>query len=645
MSEEADRKFVVDTLDRHRLWYDNEARPEHLRHWRSFDDDAWGMKHGADSAVWGVIGDSVTAAQDEGPTTGTLHPTEVNLARPYVNSHMASLYYEGIVVEVSADEFAKPGETEAARARRAAGVEALANKWLATPEVIDVSERVIQMSLMYRGGTAYKVYQDPDAKEPLAAVKLRAVPPWELVVDRRTPTQHGLRYIGHLRQEPIEYVARLRGEPLDPEWLKGAAGLCDVVEEGFVQAAQFAEDQSYLWVFTVDNLVGQVELSGDGDERFTIPGERSEFLVDAVGNGQVYLLRRGPSPYEEDGKPVSELVPFIAEPVPHRPWDSIAPLASTYTTNAELNGALSVVAGQFRKDAPRRILTTDELDEESRAKLQHAADGEFVKVPSPTEGAGRLSDRYHVLNLGDVPDSTLQYVAFLRDNLQRTESMSDLARGKGGEYMRAETARSLVAYDEATIGRIRKRSDVAVSTVVKRMFQATADAMTRLKVKSIKVTIEIPAEDGTTATSTYDVTADDLTRCWNVQVIDSASKPGGGADELATIQAVIPTMMELAAAADPPDPTTGLPSPTQQAFARSMFDHLATKANLPPGMRFAALKATAPEQEELEVEEPEEVAPPMPPPVEAVPPQGAPVPPPVPGGLAEGIVTAAEAGM
>lgn len=637
MTEEADQKFVVEAVSRHTMWADEE-RPEWRKHFNAWDDNFWSSLEGPE--VWDVVNGGVSTSQDEGPTGGTIHPTEQNLCRPYVTSHMASLYYDGVVVEVEPDELARPGETEAARARRAAAVEALANKWLSSATVTNVTERVLGMSLMFRGGSAYKVCIDPDAKgSPVDAVRLQAVPPWEAVWDRRTRTEDGLRYIGHLRQEPVEYVARLSKEALDDEDLGSRTALVDVVEHGFVRLAEVAADASYLWVLTLDNLVGEERV----DDATAIPGQRSEFLVDPTGGGKVRLLRRGPSPYQSrDGRPRPDLVPFLAEPIPHRPWDAIAPLASTYTLNAELNGVMSVLAGQFRKDAPRRILTTDELDEETNNKLKNAADGEFIKVPPPSEGGGPLASRYHVLELGGVPDSTQKYGFHVLDGLDRTQTMSDLSRGKAGQYMRAETTRALVDYDQAFIGKIRKRSDVSIAQVVELFFHACATAMEHMKEKVIKVTIPVPNDDGTTATDVYAVTADDLRRPWKVSVIDSASAPGNSDQELATTQALIPVMMELAMVADPP-PGAPPTSPTQQAFARSMFDHLATKGNLPPGMRFAPLKASAPPAQEVE-------PPPPPEPAMAAPPAPAGPPPVVdgalpPGGLAEGIVSAVEAGI
>jgi hypothetical protein len=194
--------------------------------------------------------------------------------------------------------------------------------------------------------------------------------------------------------------------------------------------------------------------------------------------------------------------------------------------------------------------------------------------------------------------------------------MSDLSRGKAGQYMRAETARSLVDYDQATIGRIRKRSDDALAKVCDLFLRVLAEALDRSESKTLRVVIDVPSDDGTTATITHTLKSDDLKRRWKIQVVDSASTPGVKADKLATQQAMIPVLMELARTAD--DETV---PPVARAFARSMFDQLALLGDLPPGVRYAPLKASAP-------------TPAPPPPAEPAPPEmpAAPseMPPPMP---------------
>lgn len=561
-------------------WVEDQRR-EWQAHDASFDDDFW--RTGEARLTWTTTtSGAISVAAAEGGGSSDIHKTQVNLGRPWVTSLMASLYYGGIYVTVEADELPHQGETTDALSRRTNAIRELLNRWLGSSPIEAVSERLLTMSLLYRGGCAYRLTLCPTderrkGQSAVDLVEVEAVPPWECVWDRRTRTDRGRRYFGHIRQEPEEYVKRMGDLP---EGAQGS-GLVDFMEGGYMAVRRVEEDPVYHWVLTLDVPDESLRVGSA-----TVAGVRRQYLVDGVNSGATLrLLSEGPMPYtEHDGAPLSDMVPLIVEPIARCPWDSIAPYASVYELNAELNRSQSIVAGQVRRDAARILAVKDGMSDETKAKIANARDLEMIPIPG---NLGLPRDAVHVLDLGTTSETLIKYVGMVRDGLDRSQIIADVARGKAGQYLSAEEARGLIEYTQATIGRIRKRSDKALSHLCSLYLRVLSAAMEETGEESIAVTIDV---DGKRVS--HSVRPADLQRRWRIAVIDTASSPAEGQRRMADFQAALPTLRELVASQDPPNPE-GAPSPTLQAFDRASYEFLKQRLHMPENFDLSTLRATA----------------------------------------------------
>ncbi len=587
---------VADVVSSHVQWV-MKCQPAWSEHFDLYNDDFWRLSGSPE--VWPVVGDG-GVREDAPDGNRDIHPTQTNFGRGWVNSRMSSLYYNGIHAQVEPDEIPGPGDTEENVANRSLAVQTYLSRWLSSQRLESTMERALSMGLIYKGGVGLRMsLVDKDDRVPdqsaVDLMRVEALPPHEAVWDRDCPREDGLRYIGHLRQEPIERVEAIR--PLSEDEKQWVGPPADVVQDGYLVAAKPMADENYLWVLTLDWLIDTETVRSKGEE-VRLAGRREEYILPGVPAEKPVLLRAGVMPYSDHaGAPLSEIVPLVVEPVPHKPWDAIAPFRTPYEENAELNRAKSVLAGQFRRDAARVMLTTDD-DEESADKIRNARDWEFVKVPPPQEGAGRLADRYHVLEMNQVSGTLREYVDMIRDGIERSETMSEFSRGKAGQYMRAETAKSLVEYDQATIGRIRQKSDAALARLCELHLRVLAAAMRETGEDSIPVTIEVPDETGEKSTRTYRLKRSDLLRRWKITIIDSTSAPGVKAERVASFQGALPVLSELVLNAHPPDPETGAPHPVFAAFSVRAYEYLRTHLDLPPTFKMSSLIASAPEPEE-----------------------------------------------
>lgn len=556
----------------------NETKPNWRAHRYAFADRFQVWERSGETRSWALKDGRVSGQLNE--STQDAYPVEMNLLRPWVTSILSSLYYRGVRVVVEADEVPLPGEDAESRNRRTQGVRHLLNRFFASESFVPSSERMLAMSMMYRGGLAYQIHIKPeddriDKASAVDLISVDALPPWECVWDRRTRNRSDSRYRGYLYPMPIEDArAQWPGVPSDIE----PVPLPDVVDEGFrVRRHRPYEDDSYVYILEFEDFTATTK--EDGGAR--LAGVKSVFVVDNLGPSSPSLHRvaRGPMPFSwHDGSPASQLVPYIAEPLAEFPLDSVAPAETIRQLNAELNRAMSVLAGCFRRDSARVVLALKKagVDEETLTQIANARDLEMIEV----EGSGPLSTMFQVLDWGQISPTLLQYRDMLIDAAERTQITADVSRGKAGEYLSATEVANLVNYTETTIGRLKKRSDDVIRDVANMYLRVLREAMDETGEASLTVRV---------GEGEYSLTDADLARRWKIQVIDTASTPTAAAQRLQDFMASLPTLMELAEAADPP--VDGGVSALRGALASEALEYLVELMDLPPQFAPAVLSA------------------------------------------------------
>ena len=581
----------------HVRWADNAAREEWGPIRAAWRGDFWNQQKRARNPTWETVDDRVTGLLDDSGLHEDPHYTETNLVAPFVSGFIASLYYNGIRVVVELDELPGGYDSEEA-ALKAAAVRNLCNRFLGTSTVDDVTERLFSMGLVYRGGCAFKLRVDDPAthntESPLDLVSIEAVPPWECFWDRRLRSLRDERWRGHLRQMPLHVARSIWSIPEDYE----PTPLRDIVRDGYLLESheEFNEvvcDESYVWILTFDDYTDEWT---EGDVR--MPGVRIEYLVKRIASHvepELEELARGPIPLAwPDGRPASEIVEFIPDPNLEFQLDSNAAAKNVFELNSELNRAQSVLAGAFRRDA-RRNAITDIAGDEEIGKVQDGRDLEIIKVKRDPKRP--ISDRYHVIEWGQISATLAEYVGMVREGLDRSQLTADFTRGKAGDYLSATEVANLVEYTTATIGRIRKRADMSIGRLCQLYCIAMADLLEDDDLAATSVTVMVEDQEVT-------LTPEDLNRRWKISVVDTAATPGASAQKLADFQAAMGPMMDLAATIDPPTPD-GLPSNMQRNLAMQGIKFLTEQLRLPANFDPQNLLKTPPPMAQTPQPEPE----------------------------------------
>lgn len=582
----------------HTLW-SNEASKDEWRPIREALKGNYWMGGKASSRSWEVRGDAVTGLSGDESRNGDVYPTQTNMISPFVNGFIASLYYNGIRVVVKASDFPEGTKDKEAKSKEVVAIRNTLNSFLQSSAIDDVSERLFGMGLVYRGGCAYKLRQLEPLKGQTARdlMCVEAIPPWECVWDRKTRSAADQRFRGHLRQVPMDRAKATWAKLTDehkPE------PLVDVPADGFnlrthSEHEPIVLDEAYFWILTFDDWTGVKDVDGVG-----VRGVRHEFLVtDISAAPKLTELKSGPTPYAwKDGSPASELIEFIPDPILERPMDSRAVAKDVYELNAEFNNAQSILAGAFRRDAGRVLLTEDGSAEEG-AKVARARDLEVIKVK---KGRTPLDKRYVAVEWGQISGTLREYVDMVREGIDRTQLTADFTRGKAGNYLSATEVANLVEYTTATIGRFRKRSDLSIVKLCEFYLLALATAMEDMEEKSFDIEVE---------GEIVKVTPDMLRQGWSINVVDTASTPGATAQKLADFQAGMGPMMELAGTIDPPA-AEGQPSNMQKNLAMTSMRLLAELLRLPADFDPNTLLKAPPPEVSTPQPEPEPAVSPLP---------------------------------
>lgn len=578
-----DEKEILRIYRQHKRWY-AQVREEHEQHRKFYSDDAWNSRSNKSALM--VTGEGVTQSRPEARIT----KTQVNLVRPYITSFIASLYYRGVKWQTAADERVGSLDKETLN-KKVGAISGELNRKFAQEDTEDSAERGFTMGLLYRGGCAFKVGVDQEndlvKRAPEDRLWIEVLPPYECVWDRKTRNKRKPKYMGHLYV--MSHAAAMQEFGVSED--AATIALTDVVEHGFETNVPDAEqDDTYVRILEL-TAFEDVHTAGGAKAQ----GEFTVWLVeDGDRQERVTELKRTATPYSlPDGTPLSNLVPFISEPVPDHPLDSYAPVKSIVELNMEYNVASSMLAEAFRRDANRIILYLKDkgLDEEAIAQIVRGEDLEMVGI-----GASTLEGLFRHLELPPVSNTLLEYLRHLQDSVDRVQLIADFARGKAGDYLSATEVANLVNYSETTIGRIRKRMDATLGRVAQLYLHALRS--------ELKGGIDIDV-DGETVT----LNKKDLELRWRVQVVDTASTPAAAAQKMADLAAAQGNLIDLATLIE----QGGVPG----KMAEEILTLLVGLMDLPPSMLPASLKAAVEPPPEAEVQ-------PLSPVIEAPPPEALP---------------------
>lgn len=267
----------------------------------------------------------------------------------------------------------------------------------------------------------------------LDRVTMRAVPPWEIIVDKDASSWEEQRFCGHIYYVSIpaarkrwgnrkykgipkeDYLQKsvLNGEDLPPEYLYiRVIEFCDLVE-----------DRLYFWSAEYSN------------------GEK---LLDDV---EIPIRTY-------DDNPLPTIAPLYFVRQPSIPLEGISSLERIYDAIKEKNIVRSFWANAIRRDTRQYLYLEERLDSEQIAKLTSGADGAMVGIEGTSlEGL-----------IKEVPNTPIsynhdKYLSMVQSDLEKGAVMAPFTRGESSRGATATEIRALYAYSSSEVGRLARERD------------------------------------------------------------------------------------------------------------------------------------------------------------------------------------------
>lgn len=526
---------------------------------------------------------------------------ETNRVRVFVDSYRDGLFYKGLratvrpptVPRAPLEELLDRGTPDDPTPSAADQVAEALRYWITRADVEEAAEQAVDMALMYPE-VGFKVHYDSsiESQNPLDTVRLEALPPWEVVFDRRARSLRDLRSIGHIYWcswaelkekypdvERQDFVLTRRIDVLDGQPSGEAGG-----EEG-VRVLELLDLCDVTYVPT-----------GNGEDR-KVDGRFRVIALSANKPGTV--LHEGPPPYVgPDGAPIPFIIPIVLLNVPEHRLMGLSPVAGTYALNAEMNVTRTILHTGMAKDATRKILVdSTKVDEEVLEKILDGEDMEYIRVDSAGEGG--LRGAMMPVDSPPLSKTLGDAMSVLEQDMDATAGLSPMSRGQALKYATAAEVHSHNDYSETTLGRLRKRLDKAVVRVLRTYLRVLAAAMEDRKEKGVAVHV-----DGKLVT----LKREWLDEQWDVDLADVATSPLAEAQarmELTQAMPMLQSAYELLKAGDP--------------FGRALLRYIVDLFNLPAEFMPDALLRDQPPP-------PPPAPPPGPPPEPTVASPGPPVP-------------------
>ena len=393
----------------------------------------------------------------------------------------------------------------------------LINNWLKDSRT--QIENAARMALIYTHSFMKLAPRTSDTI--LGRVALRAVPPWQVVLDRDAAAYEDQRFIGHTYYVSVDEANEKFGKK---QWV------------GVEQIDYFTDyerpNSSYKSYGNGDELPNEylyIEIT----EMYDMINKELLFWTPQWKNGEE-LLSRDPIPViTYDGRPLSNLIPLYFSRTPDRPMEGYSAMARVYDQVFEKNILRSFWANAVRRDSRQYIYKEGAFDEDSLAKITSGVDGAMVPVDNDTLNG--LIDIVPVVPLSSNFDRYLQMV---ESDLNKGSLTAGFTRGEATKATATEIT-ALMQYTSSELGKMARDRDS--------MLEAVAQLYVRMLIPLIddgeSLIIATPA--GAELVTPRAIDAD-----WRFVAVDGGSTPMTDLVKKAQLTQLIPTLAQLGVPAE-----------------------------------------------------------------------------------------------
>lgn len=282
----------------------------------------------------------------------------------------------------------------------------------------------------------------------LGKIALRAIPPWQVILDRDAASYEDSRFIGHSYYIPVDEANEKFG---NKKW------------QGVQQTDYFTdydrnERTSYRQNGDLPDLPNEY-LYIEIVEMYDFLNNELSFWSPQYKNG-AELLSYDPIPViTYDGRPISNLVPMYFSRVPDRPMEGYSAMSRVYDQCFEKNIIRSFWANAVRRDSRQFIYKEGVFDEEALAKISSGVDGVMVPIDNDT-----LSGIIDIIPNAPLSSNFDRYLQMVDSDLAKGSLTAGFTRGEVSKATATEIT-ALMQYTSSELGKMARDRDAMIELV------------------------------------------------------------------------------------------------------------------------------------------------------------------------------------
>ena len=349
-----------------------------------------------------------------------------------IESMMGSLFTKYPSVEVKNDLTGK-GDSVLVRE--------LANNWLSSCR--QQIENAARMALIYTH--SFLKLAPRESNNLLGKVAMRAVPPWQVILDRDAASYEDSRFIGHVYYLPVNEANEKFGTK---KWT-GAP------QKDYFTDYERNTDRSYRSYGDTPDLPNEY-LYIEVVEMYDFINNELLFWSSHYKNGAELLSKDGIPVTTYDGRFLANLVPFYFARRPDRPMEGYAAMARIYDQVFEKNILRTFWANAVRRDSRQFLYLEGRIDAEALAKVTSGQDGAMIPVDGDT-----LAGIIDVVPNTPISSNHAAYLNYVEQDMQKGSLTAGFTRGEASKATATEVT-ALMQYTASEVGKMARDRDSSI---------------------------------------------------------------------------------------------------------------------------------------------------------------------------------------
>ena len=469
---------------------------DHKNYWKNQSGELKKYKNAYESRFW-----------KEQEYNETMIRIETADCYSYVESFISSLFAKSPSVVIGSDLAATGGDPKLAQAA--------ANRFLYNQrEQLEIASR---LALIYQFA-ALKLSPVP-SDEMLDKVTIRAIPCWEVMLDRDATGAEDQRFIGH-----TYYLNMVEAKKKFGNKKFVAVPKENYFDDGGAPVSYTKQDYNdlpddYLYIEIV--------------ELYDLLNDEVYYWSPSYKNGDGIILKSEIPVRTYNDNPLAPIVPLFYSRSPSKPMEGLSAVARLYDQFYEKNILRTYWANATRRDSRQYLFKEGAVDEESLAKITAGIDGAMIPIDSDS-----LEGIIKAVGVEPISSNFDRYQNYIESDINRGSSLAPFARGEATKATATEIT-ALAQYSASEIGKLARERDNALENIVNVYIRT----LVLLADDGEKAVLNVEGEGRT-------ITTDDLEGKFRINALDQGSTPLSDAIRKQNLLSLLPTLQGLGVPAE-----------------------------------------------------------------------------------------------